>query len=116
MIESVTGKIQEFFIGVRGNTTRTFDIFFRNIGSEIEKIRSYTGQADLDYTLWTNDSVFLFEAKKAGREGVKRYLDIGWHKFAYAAYQIHKLYGAKDISCIFLTKPYAGIPICLSEV
>ena len=105
MIESVTGTRQQFYVGVRGNTTRTFDIFFKRTDSQIEKIRTYTGQAELDYTLWTNDSVFLFEAKKAGNEGLKRYFDIGWHKFAYAAIRFINYSGLKIYPVYFLRNP-----------
>jgi hypothetical protein len=69
------------------------------------KIRTYTGQAELDYTLWTSDWVFLFEAKKAGTEGVKRYLDIGWHKFAYAATRFLNYAGLKIYPVYFLRNP-----------
>jgi hypothetical protein len=105
MIEAVTGTRHQFYVGVRGNTTRSFDVYFKRADSKIEKIRTYTGQAELDYTLWTSDSVFLFEAKKAGREGVKRYFDIGWHKFAYAAIRFINYGGLKIYPVYFLRSP-----------
>jgi hypothetical protein len=105
MIEAVVGARQQFYVGVRGNTTRNFDVYFERKDSKIEKIRSYTGQAELDYTLWTSDSVFLFEAKKAEREGVKRYFDIGWHKFAYAAIRFINYSGLKIYPVYFLRSP-----------
>ena len=105
MIETVIGTRQQFYVGVRGNTTRSFDVYFKRRDSEIVKIRSYTGQAELDYTLWTGDSVFLFEAKKAEREGVKRYFDIGWHKFAYAAIRFINYSRLKIYPVYFLRSP-----------
>ena len=50
----------------------------------MQRIKTYTGQAELDYTIWTRNSVFLFEAKQIKQGSIEYYLDIGWHKFAYA--------------------------------
>jgi hypothetical protein len=105
MIEAVIGTRQQSYVGVRGNTARSFDVYFKRADSKIEKIRTYTGQAELDYTLWTSDSVFLFEAKKSGSEGVKRYFDIGWHKFAYAAIRFINYGGLKIYPVYFLRSP-----------
>jgi hypothetical protein len=85
VMEKTLGSIQEYYIGIRGNTTRIFDIFFQKANSqELQKIRTYRGQAELDYTIWTRNSVFLFEAKQVKHGTIEYYLDIGWHKFAYA--------------------------------
>lgn len=85
IIENTVGSTQQYYVGVRGNTTRIFDIYFHKSSSlNIQKIRSYKGQAELDYTIWTKDSVFLFEAKQVKQGNIEYYLDIGWHKFAYA--------------------------------
>jgi hypothetical protein len=105
IIELVTGRKQEFYVGVRGNTTRTFDVYLKSSEGELVKIKTYIGQAELDYTLWTTDSVFLFEAKKAGSEGIKRYLDIGWHKFAYAATRFINYTGLQIYPVYFLRNP-----------
>ena len=78
------GLKQEYYVGIRGNTTIVFDIFFQKTNSEKEKIRTYRGQVELDYTIWTKNSVFLFEAKQVKQGSLEYYLDIGWHKFAYA--------------------------------
>ena len=86
VIEKTLGSKQENYIGIRGNTTRIFDIFFRKAHSQdLKKIKTYRGQAELDYTIWTRNSVFLFEAKQVKQGSIEYYLDIGWHKFAYAA-------------------------------
>jgi hypothetical protein len=85
VIEKTLGSRQEYYIGIRGNTTRIFDIFFQKANSqELQKIRTYRGQAELDYTIWTRNSVFLFEAKQVKQGSVEYYLDTAWHKFAYA--------------------------------
>jgi hypothetical protein len=86
IIENTFGSKQEFYVGIRGNTTKTFDIYFRRASSKhLERIRSYKGQAELDYTIWTRNSVFLFEAKQVKQGNIEYYLDVGWHKFAYPA-------------------------------
>jgi hypothetical protein len=85
VVEKTLGSRQEYYVGIRGNTTRIFDIFFRKANSqELQKIKTYRGQAELDYTIWTRNSVFLFEAKQVKQGSVENYLDIGWHKFVYA--------------------------------
>jgi hypothetical protein len=102
MIKTVIGVSQQFYVGVRGNTTNTFDLYFKSKDSEIKKIRTYTGQAELDYTLWTNDSVFLFEAKKATDVVIKKYTDIGWHKFAFAVSRFIRYTGLRIFPVYFL--------------
>lgn len=102
VIQAVTGLKQQYYVGVRGNTTRTFDLYFKRADSAIEKIRTYTGQAELDYTLWTRDSVFLFEAKKTRDVNLGAYLDIGWHKFAFAAIRFMNYVGLKIYPLYFL--------------
>ncbi len=82
LIKEITGYEQEYYIGPRGNTTRTFDVYFQTRDSQILKIFTYKGQAELDYTIWTRNAVLLFEAKKIDAESN---LDIGWHKFAFPA-------------------------------
>ena len=86
IIANVLGQEKEYYVGIRGNTTRTFNVYFqRKDTNEKILIYEYKGQADLDYSLWTEDSVFLFEAKKMEiAKNVKSYINIGWHKFAYA--------------------------------
>jgi hypothetical protein len=86
MISNILGQEREYYIDIRDNTTRAFNVYFQRIDTN-ENILIYecNGQADLDYSLWTEDSVFLFEAKKKERaKNNKSYINIGWHKFAYA--------------------------------
>jgi hypothetical protein len=55
--------------------------FFQKLNTpELIKIITYKGQAELDYTLWTRDSVLLLEAKQVKKGDPKYHLDIGWHK------------------------------------
>jgi hypothetical protein len=98
----VIGEVELFYVGVRGNTTEKFDLYFKSKDSDIEKIRTYTGQTELDYTLWTSNSVFLFEAKKASDKVIDKYLDIGWHKFAFAAIRFIKYRGLRIFPVYFL--------------
>jgi hypothetical protein len=101
MIKTVVGVSEQYYVRIRGNTTKTFDLYFKREDSD-KKIRTYNGQAELDYTLWTRDSVFLFEAKKASDEVISKYLDIGWHKFAFAAVRFLKYSGLKIFPVYFL--------------
>jgi len=102
LIELVTDSKQEYYVGVRGNTTRTFDVYFQRSNLEIEKIFTYKGQAELDYTLWTKNIVFLFEAKKSD---TKTNFDIGWHKFAYPAVRFLKYENFDIYPVYFLRRP-----------
>jgi len=87
IIANVLGKEKEYYIGIRGNTTRKFNVYFyRKDTNERILIYEYRGQADVDYSLWTDDSVFLFEAKKMEiMHNIENSIDIGWHKLAYAS-------------------------------
>jgi len=44
VVEKTLGAKQEYYVGIRGNTTRIFDIFFRKANSqELQKIKTYRG-------------------------------------------------------------------------
>jgi hypothetical protein len=81
----VLGQEKEYYVGIRGNTTRTFNVYFyRNDTNEKILIYQYRGQADVDYSLWTDNAVFLFEAKKKEiGKNIESSINIGWDKFAY---------------------------------
>ena len=85
IIANVLGQEKEYYVGIRGNTTRTFNVYFyRSDTNETIFIYQYRGQADVDYSLWTDDAVFLFEAKKKEiGKNIESSINIGWHKFAY---------------------------------
>lgn len=111
VLKELFGSNHKYHTGIRGNRNEEFDIYFHRIDSSIpEKIRRYKGQVELDYTIWTKDSVLLFEAKQIDDTNVTRYLDIGWHKFAFAAIRfilnenvnVYPVYFLKSTSQIFL--------------
>ncbi|MCJ7633483.1 hypothetical protein MUP77_13990 [Candidatus Bathyarchaeota archaeon] len=68
----------EYQIGPRGLFTSKFPLFFKRLDGEITRF-NYDGQVELDYSVWTENRVLVFEAKSLTRGG----LDIGWHKLAY---------------------------------
>jgi len=77
MVKSVDGS-PDYQIGPRGLTTQKFDLYFKRTNSEFERLE-YNGQVELDYSIWTEDRVFVIEAKSKTNYG----LDIGWHKMAF---------------------------------
>ena len=81
MIEGVTGD-SEYHVGPRGGMTQQFDLYFKNVENDFAKFR-YDGQVELDYSIWTEDRVFVVEAKSMTRRG----LDVGWHKMAFPSHR-----------------------------
>lgn len=71
-------------IGPRGGMTQRFDLYFKRRDDSFTKFE-YNGQVELDYTIWTESRVLIFEAKSISRGG----LDIGWHKLAYPAHRFY---------------------------
>jgi hypothetical protein len=65
-------------IGPRGGMTQQFDVFMQHTNGALYRF-IYNGQVELDYTVWTESRVFVFEAKSLTRRG----FDIGWHKLAF---------------------------------
>lgn len=54
-------------------------MYFNNIDQlDVVYIYKHSGQTELDYTLWTEDSVFLFEAKKEKKNIYDKSLMLGW--------------------------------------
>ena len=74
---------REYLVGPRGNRSSSFEIFIQNKNHEKIKLCTYRGQEELDYSLWTEDSVLLFEAKQTNKS--TGFLDLGWHKLVYPA-------------------------------
>ena len=97
----------EFQIGPRGGMTQSFDLFFKRRDDTVTRL-GYNGQVELDYTIWTESRVLVFEAKSISRGG----LDVGWHKLAYPA---HRFYtqkinnGLKVNPVYFLRTIYEGV-------
>jgi hypothetical protein len=73
----------EYVVGPRGNKSSSFDIFVERNNHEKMKLCTYQGQEELDYSLWTEENVLLFEAKQTRRSN--GFLDLGWHKLVYPA-------------------------------
>ena len=77
MVEAVEGTT-EYQVGPRGLSTQKFDLYFKQIDDQPIKLE-YNGQVELDYSIWTEDRVYVIEAKSITNYG----LDIGWHKMAF---------------------------------
>ena len=79
IIQEITGE-EEYFIGPRGNKTSKFEVYlFNKKLKENQKVYAYYGQEELDYSIFTKNAIFIFEAKNQEQNG----FDIGWHKIAY---------------------------------
>ena len=65
----------------------------------------YNGHEDLDYTIWTEDSVLVFEAKQfiSASGG----LDIGWHKLAFPCYRFYDYKGLNIIPIYYLRQQHS---------
>jgi len=98
IVLDITGE-HEFVIGPRGNTTSSFELYLKRNDGDIVKIKQYVGFAELDYTVWTKNSVLLFEAKKSDNEPL---LDIGWHKIAFPAVRFQEYKNLKIYPIYFL--------------
>jgi len=81
MVSSIDGS-SEYQVGPRGLSTQQFDLHFKQNQGDPIKIE-YNGQVELDYSIWTEDRVYVVEAKSITRYG----LDIGWHKMAFPSHR-----------------------------
>jgi hypothetical protein len=70
---------KDYFIGPRGCKHSKFNVYFVDKNNYTKKIFTYTGQEELDYSLFTQNEIFVFEAKQLTKNG----FDIGWHKIIY---------------------------------
>ena len=87
LIKELFGNVM-WYVGPRGGKTSKFKVYGKKSNGEIIFLFDYSGQEELDYTIWTKDSILLFEAKvMMDGEG----LDIGWHKMAYPASRFSKI-------------------------
>ena len=87
LIKELFGNVR-WYVGPRGGKTSKFKVYGKKSNGEITFLFDYSGQEELDYTIWTKDSILLFEAKvMMDGEG----LDIGWHKMAYPASRFSKI-------------------------
>ena len=86
LIKELFGNVR-WYVGPRGGKTSKFKVYGKKSNGETTFLFDYSGQEELDYTIWTKDSILLFEAKvMMDGEG----LDIGWHKMAYPASRFSK--------------------------
>ena len=87
LIKELFGNVR-WYVGPRGGKTSKFKVYGKKSNGETTFLFDYSGQEELDYTIWTKDSILLFEAKvMMDGEG----LDIGWHKMAYPAARFSKI-------------------------
>ena len=77
MVKTIDGS-DEYEVGPRGLTTQKFDLYFKRVDGSLEQFE-YNGQVELDYSIWTENRVFVVEAKSITNNG----RDIGWHKMAF---------------------------------
>jgi len=77
LIDEVDGSA-DYCVGPRGGMTQQFDLYFKRKNAHFERF-VYDGQVELDYSIWTENRVFVVEAKSLTRRG----LDVGWHKMAF---------------------------------
>ena len=68
MVQSIDGST-EFQIGPRGLTTQKFDLYFKRNDDSYQQFE-YNGQVELDYSVWTENRVYVVEAKSITNNGV----------------------------------------------
>ena len=56
----------DYQIGPRGGMTQRFDLYFKRRDDTHTKF-DYNGQVELDYSIWTESRVLVFEAKSVSR-------------------------------------------------
>ena len=95
-----------FHVGPRGNFKSRFNMSLRRKNNEIVNFE-YEGQIELDYSLWSEDKIYLFEAKSRQRGG----LDIGWHKLAFPTQHFKNIAQEHSIEIIpvYLLRKYSKI-------
>jgi hypothetical protein len=88
----------DYHIGPRGNRTSKFEVYLKSRKDDKDhKIYTYNGQEELDYSLFTDNEVFVIEAKNLIDGG----LDMGWHKIAYPLTRFSK-FSFPKYPCYFL--------------
>jgi len=98
-ILSKESKCENYYIGPRGNTVSKFDVYmFDKKLNENKYIFQYDGQEDLDYTLVTNEEIFIIEGKSLINGG----LDLGYHKIIFPASRFKEISNKKIVPCYYL--------------
>jgi len=103
---NATSDSYELYVGPRGNFKSRFNMSLRQKNNEIVDFQ-YDGQIELDYSLWSEDKIFLIEAKSRQRGG----LDIGWHKLAFPTQHFKNIAQEHGIEIIpiYLLRKYSKI-------
>lgn len=76
-IEWFSGS-NKYIVGPRGGFWHRFDLHMMKKNHDDVNFKYY-GQTELDYSLWTDNQIFIIEAKSQNQNG----FDIGWHKIAF---------------------------------
>jgi hypothetical protein len=95
ILDEVCGT-KDYRVGPRGSKKSIFKIYFKDQLNQDTPISfDYEGQEELDYSIWTEKEVLVFEAKqnKSNSGG----LDVGWHKLAFTSQRFLKI---EDLSVI----------------
>jgi hypothetical protein len=103
---NATADSSEFYVGPRGNFKSSFDMSLRYKNKDAVDFQ-YDGQIELDYSLWSEDKVFLIEAKSRQRGG----MDIGWHKLVFPTQHFKDItqeYGIQIIP-VYLLRKYSRV-------
>ncbi len=59
------------FIGPRGTKRSSFDVYFREKEGPIVKAFTYSGQEELDYSIFTENCIYFFEGKNTPAKRVE---------------------------------------------
>ena len=105
LVNQVCGR-SSFLIGPRGHRYSSFKLHMIDKEQAEPVPFNYDGQEELDYTIWTEDSVFVFEAKQL--QSTSRGLDIGWHKLVFPTYRFVGLKGLNIFPVYYLRRNHAA--------
>jgi len=104
-IERFSGS-NRYKVGPRGGFWHRFNLHMRKKNQDFITFK-YSGQTELDYSLWTDDRIFVIEAKSQKQNG----FDIGWHKLAFPAQyysEIAQKYEV-DIVPVYLLRHFSNV-------
>jgi hypothetical protein len=104
LVSRVCGT-DKYLIGPRGNRASSLKMLMRDKERAEPVVFGYEGQEELDYTIWTDDVVFVFEAKQ--QHSNVGGLDIGWHKLALPSYRFSKYGGLNIVPVYYLRRNHA---------
>jgi hypothetical protein len=102
LVSEVCGT-DNYLIGPRGGRNSKLKICL-NDKEHLSRpaVFDYHGQEELDYTIWTEDSVLVFEAKQT--QSSSGGLDIGWHKLAYPCHRFKNYENLNIIPIYYLRR------------